>query len=94
MSRRRFLIAYDIRDPGRLRRVCRVMESVGERLQYSVFICDLSRTELIHSRAEVESVMHLAVDSVVIVDLGDVSAAKFTFIGRSVSLPARGPQIV
>ena len=46
MARRRYLIAYDIRDPQRLRRICKLMEAHGERLQYSVFICDLSRGEL------------------------------------------------
>ena len=50
MARRRFLIAYDISDPKRLRRVCKTMEEYGDRLQYSVFICDLSRAELIHAR--------------------------------------------
>ena len=38
MARRRFLIAYDICDPKRLRQVCKTMEEYGERLQYSVFI--------------------------------------------------------
>ncbi|VEJ57751.1 CRISPR-associated endonuclease Cas2 [Arachnia propionica] len=36
--RRRYLVAYDIREPGRLRRICKLMEAHGERLQYSVFI--------------------------------------------------------
>jgi CRISPR-associated protein Cas2 len=54
VARRRFLIAYDICDPQRLRQVCKTMESYGERLQYSVFICDLSRTELVPLGARVE----------------------------------------
>jgi CRISPR-associated protein Cas2 len=37
VARRRFLVAYDIADPVRLRRVCAVMEDHGERLQYSIF---------------------------------------------------------
>lgn len=94
MARRRFLIAYDIREPARLRRVCKTMEEYGQRLQYSVFICDLSRTELIRARAAVERVMNLAEDSVVIVDLGDVAEARFNFIGARQELPTRGPQIV
>ncbi|WP_157441651.1 CRISPR-associated endonuclease Cas2 [Actinoplanes awajinensis] len=70
------------------------MESYGERLQYSLFICDLSRTELIHARAEVEAKMKLSEDSVVIVDLGDVDTGRFTFIGRRRPLPTHGVRIV
>lgn len=94
MARRRYLIAYDIREPSRLRRICKLMEANGERLQYSVFICDLSKVELIHLRAESERIMNLSADSVVIVDLGDVSGARFTFVGCHDPLPTRGDQIV
>lgn len=94
MARRRFLIAYDICEPKRLRQVCKIMEAYGERLQYSVFICDLSRTELVHARATVEAQMELAEDSVVIVDLGDVDGARFTFVGRRRPLPDHGPRIL
>ncbi len=37
-----YLICYDIRDPKRLRRVAKVLEGRGERVQYSVFRCWLS----------------------------------------------------
>lgn len=70
------------------------MEEYGERLQYSVFICDLSRTELVHARRQVEKQMNLAQDSVVIVDLGEVGNAKFTFIGQHRDLPDNGPRIL
>lgn len=64
---RRYLMAYDIADPKRLRRVCTLMEDHGERLQYSVFLCDLSAAE----GAELESaVMNLHEESVIQIDLG------------------------
>ena len=94
MARRRFLIAYDICEPRRLRQVCKTMEEYGERLQYSVFICDLSRTELIHTRTQVEKQMNLTEDSVVIVDLGEATSARFTFVGRRRPLPDHGPRII
>jgi CRISPR-associated protein Cas2 len=94
MARRRFLIAYDICEPKRLRQVCRTMEEYGERLQYSVFVCDLSRSELVHTRAQVERQMNLGEDSVVIVDLGDVDSARFTFVGRRRPLPTNEPRIL
>jgi CRISPR-associated protein Cas2 len=94
MARRRYLIAYDIADPRRLRRVCKTMEEYGDRLQYSVFICDLSRSELIHARSTVEEHMRLSEDSVVIVDLGEPHAARFTFIGQRRPLPTNDVRIV
>ena len=35
------LVSYDVRDPKRLRRVAKALESYGTRLQYSVFRCRL-----------------------------------------------------
>lgn len=94
MARRRYLIAYDIANPKRLRHVCKVMEGYGERLQYSVFISDLSPSELIHARAEVEDEMLMTEDSVVIVDLGEVAAARFLFLGQHRALPTSGARVV
>lgn len=94
MARRRYLIAYDIADPTRLRRVCKAMKSYGDRLQYSVFVCDLNPTELLHARAHVESEMVMSLDSVVIVDLGEPAQAKFLFMGRRRPLPRTGARVV
>ncbi len=94
MARRRHLIAYDIREPSRLRRICKLMEAHGERLQYSVFVCDLTKTELVRLRAQAERTMNLAVDSVVIIDLGSLDAGRFTFVGHREQLPQRGDQIL
>jgi CRISPR-associated protein Cas2 len=70
------------------------MEEYGERLQYSLFVCDVSRGELVRCRAAVEQRMNLHEDSVVIVDLGEQSAAKFTFVGQPLALPTTEPRIV
>lgn len=35
------LVAYDIRDPRRLRKVAKTCEDFGLRVEYSVFECDL-----------------------------------------------------
>lgn len=95
MTRRRYLMAYDIADPKRLRRVCNLMEDHGERLQYSVFLCDLSPAELDELENAVTAVMHLAYDGVVHIDLGpNFSSAAIHTIGRGRSMPGAGPQIV
>jgi CRISPR-associated protein Cas2 len=94
MARHRYLIAYDIADSRRLRRVCKIMEEYGERLQYSVFVADLSPSELIHTRAKVEKQMLMSEDSVIIVNLGAVNTARFLFLGLRKSLSSSGPKIV
>lgn len=95
MARRRYLIAYDISDPTRLRRVIKVMESFGQRLQYSVFLCDLSGIELVEWRRNMLAVIKLSEDSVIHLDLGQVEVAvPIGVIGTRRTLPSRGPTIV
>ena len=95
MARRRFLIAYDITDPKRLRRVLKVMKSYGTRLQYSVFLCDLSGVELTRWQTEMLLWVRLTEDSVVWIDLGaSGSSAKVNVLGVPRTLPAAGPVVL
>lgn len=95
MARRRYLIAYDICEPKRLRKVIKIMESYGQRLQYSVFLCDLSGVEIVSWKTEILQVVKLTEDSVVRLDLGQVGlTAPMEVIGTSRRLPASGPTIV
>lgn len=95
MARRRYLIAYDISDPKRLRRVIKVMESYGTRLQYSVFLCDLSGAELTRWKADILTRMRLGEDSVIWIDLGaqEISACV-NVLGVPRALPRSGPLVV
>lgn len=95
MARRRYLVAYDIRDDKRLRQVAGCMEGFGERIQYSVFVCDLSEHEFVDMRVEVEARMKQSEDSVMVIDLGhpdDVS--RFLFLGQHDDLPANSAVVV
>ncbi|PKZ41574.1 CRISPR-associated endonuclease Cas2 [Kytococcus schroeteri] len=94
MARRRHLIAYDIADERRLRRVVKVMESYGERLQYSVFLCDMSPGGLARWRSEILDVIDLSVDSVVVIDVGSPGQEDLTVIGAPRTLPRSGAMIV
>ncbi len=51
------LVTYDVRDDGRLRRVARLLEGYGERLQDSVFRCRLGTVELQRLRWELTRLM-------------------------------------
>ncbi len=68
--RRSFLITYDIRDDKRLRKVFRTMKNYGDHLQYSVFECQLSTTELLQCQADLGAIIHHHLDQVLFVDLG------------------------
>jgi CRISPR-associated protein Cas2 len=95
MARRRYLVAYDIRDDRRLRNVASCMEGYGTRIQYSVFICDLSDQEAVLMRGDVEIRMKHSEDSVMIIDLGRAGdSSRFLFLGHHEKLPASSAVIV
>ena len=95
MARRRFLVAYDIREDKRLRAVAGCMEGYGTRIQYSVFVCDLSAKEKVLMRGDIETVMRQSEDSVMIVDLGAAGdASRFVFLGSHEELPPSGAVVV
>jgi CRISPR-associated protein Cas2 len=58
------LITYDIAHPRRLRRVARVCERHGTRVQESVFVVDLEPAELIRLIAALARILNFAEDSV------------------------------
>ncbi|MHB8219488.1 MAG: CRISPR-associated endonuclease Cas2 [Acidimicrobiales bacterium] len=90
--RRRYLVAYDIRQPKRLRAVHRLLKANGYPVQYSVFVCDLTKSEKIAFRWEVGEVVDHGIDSVVLVDLGEAGQAadRFECIGVPVRTTAEG----
>jgi CRISPR-associated protein Cas2 len=95
MARKRYLVAYDIREDRRLRNVASCMEGYGERIQYSVFICDLSDQEVVLLRGDVETRMKLSEDSVMIIDLGRAGdSSRFLFLGHHERLPTSSAVIV
>jgi CRISPR-associated protein Cas2 len=96
-ARRRWLVAYDIRDDVRLRRVHGVVRSHGDRLQYSVFLCDLTPIEKLGLMTELREVVNLRVDSLVFIDLGEPGrpeSATIEFMGAPPLMPTDGPTII
>lgn len=94
MSRNRFIVCYDVRDPARLRRTHQAMLGYGDPLQYSVFLCELSRAERVLMELTLRRVAELREDSVIVVDLGPargVAAKRIVQLGRGrVPRPERG----
>jgi len=69
-SERAYVVAYDIRDPKRWRRVYRLMKGYGRWLQLSMFHCRLSGSRRIEMALRLEALIAPGEDHVVILDLG------------------------
>ena len=87
--RNRYVVAYDIRNPKRLYRVGKKMAGFGDRIQYSIFMCDLSKRELVLLETELTKIIKLSEDSVLIINLGAPSgrASDIVKILGQASLP-------
>lgn len=97
MSRRRHLVCYDIANPKRLRKVHELVQAFGYPLQYSVFVCDLSKSELIDLRFGLREIIHDREDEIAFIDLGEASGRGtecFSFMGVHPSLPTQGSRII
>lgn len=68
--RRSYLVAYDIRDPKRLRRVHKLVKAYGEPWQLSVFYCVLKDIDRARLENDLRELIHHRVDQVLILDLG------------------------
>ncbi len=92
MSRRRFLVAYDVSNDKRLKAVYKAMNGFGDRIQYSVFICELNDRERVQMEAKLRPILHSNEDQVIIMDLGSADRDMEDFIatlGRDFALPTR-----
>jgi len=71
-----WIVAYDVRDPKRWRRVFRAMKGRGEWLQLSVFQCRLSRRGLVELRTALAEIVKRDEDHVLFLDLGPVDEVQ------------------
>lgn len=65
-----YIVAYDISNPDRLRRVFRTMRGYGDRIQYSVFRCELSDAERVRLEAALTEIIHQREDQVLLIPIG------------------------
>ena len=68
--RNSYLVCYDIADDRRLRKVFQTMRGFGDHLQFSVFECQFSPSDLIRCRTELARIIHHDEDQVLFVHLG------------------------
>lgn len=96
--RSHYLVSYDISDPDRLRKVFKVVRDFGDRLQLSVFLCQLSEQEVTVLRERLRDKIHHTQDQVLFVRLAAVDARdglgeRVEHLGRSPALPDEEPLI-
>jgi CRISPR-associated protein Cas2 len=95
--RHRYLVAYDVADPKRLRRVYKKLFGFGDPLQYSVFRCDLSDVERTKLREELAALIHHTEDRVMIVDIGLVTGradVAFEYLGVQKDTPVERQAVI
>ena len=65
-----YLVCYDIADDKQLRKVYKAMRGWGDHLQFSVFECQLTKTDQVKMRAELSALIHHEQDQILFVELG------------------------
>lgn len=62
VARQTFLVAYDISDDLRRGQIAKVCEGYGQRVQYSLFQCDLDETRRFELQQRLEELVDLTTD--------------------------------
>lgn len=89
-----FIVVYDITDPGRWRRVYRLMQGYGEWVQLSVFQCRLSPRRRAQLLASVDDLIDHKDDQLLVLDVGIAGKAGIVSLGRPFVSLERAPLIV
>lgn len=74
------LIAYDIPDDRRRTRVSKLLESYGDRVQYSVFMISARPARIIRLSDELAILIDASADSILICNLGRRSGSSFSAV--------------
>ena len=81
-----WLVCYDVRDQGRLRKTAKHMEGYGERMQYSIFRCWMTPRQMQQLRWELTELL-TADDDVLMIPLCTTCVAGMETTHRT----ERGP---
>ena len=93
------LVAYDVSTVSgagkrRLRRVARVCENFGQRVQNSVFECWVDPTQWVQLRSQLVAEIARDTDSLRFYFLGDNWKGRIEHVGAKVTYEADGPLIL
>ena len=79
-----YLIVYDILNPIRLRRLAKIAQDYGLRMQKSVFEAEMTPSELQSMKIRMKTIIHPAEDGIKIFRLCQSCEAKRTGVGKGV----------
>lgn len=91
----RYIISYDISNDKRRRKVFKILEGVGFRVQYSVFEADLNRTQFTTLKKRLKGhVRPKSTDSIRYYPLDKEAVQKVEVVGQDMSRTLGGLLIV
>ena len=86
----RYIVSYDISDDRRRMSVYKTLLGFGERMQYSVFRCDMNAVRKSELKLLLAQLIHHEEDQILLVDLGPCEGRGATCI-EALGLPYRPP---
>jgi len=85
-----YLVSYDISNPKRLQQVMKTVNDFGDRLQLSVFLCQLTDKDLAVLKNRLTDKINHKQDQVVFVNLGTATEqtqeTRLDCLGRSIDV--------
>ena len=93
---RLFIVAYDISDQRRLRRVFKTMHGYGEWIQLSVFQCRLTRRRRAELETQLRELVKNGEDHVLLIDVGPADKIELAMesIGKTFSKIVRQATVI
>lgn len=96
MDQRLYIVAYDISDQQRWRRIFKVMKGYGEWLQLSVFQCRLTAQQHAELVALLDGIIHHKEDHILLLDFGqaDHVTPRIISLGKTDFTPIENQPII
>ena len=70
-----FIIAYDITDEKRLKKIAKLLEKIGVRIEYSLFFVKANKDEIIEIALKISEIIDREIDDVRIYEIEDYGIA-------------------
>ncbi len=97
MARRFVLVSYDVASDRRRNRVAKTLRDYGDRIQYSVFCCQVNAREFLRLKNLLQERVDRDDDRILFVDVGEVKGQKpapeVSYLGQA-WVPEERSQIV
>lgn len=86
MARRFILVSYDITEDKRRTQIYKTLLNYGDRVQFSVFCCQLNKRERILMTRQLKEILHHTEDQILLLDAGPISGPhpepEMSYVGK------------